>query len=69
MLHNFKQNNNKCFSEKYKLALLVESEAWKHLLGRHLTVKYNEKLKEMVDFISTQQKILGKKISNLDDVR
>lgn len=61
-----KTNN---LSDKYKLGLLVESDAWKHLLGRHLTVAYKEKLSEMVDYINTQNKILNKKISNLDDVR
>lgn len=56
-------------SEKFKLALLIESDAWKHLLGKHLGVMYKVKLMEMVDFIKTQEKVLAKPIKDLDDCR
>ncbi|KAB0798200.1 hypothetical protein PPYR_09193 [Photinus pyralis] len=55
--------------DDYKLALLVESEAWKHLLGKKLSDKYKDKFLEMIDFIKTQEKILAKPIKNLDDCR
>lgn len=54
---------------KFKLALLIESDAWKHLLGRHLGNAYKSKLVDMVDFIKKQEKILAKPIKDLDDCR
>lgn len=56
-------------AEKFKLALLVESDAWKHMLGKKLGVRYKNKLNEMVEFIKTQEKILSKPIKDLDDCR
>lgn len=53
----------------YKLALLVESDAWKHILGKKLGLLYKQKLNKMVDFIKTQEKILSKPIKDLDDCR
>ncbi|KAJ8938536.1 hypothetical protein NQ318_016906 [Aromia moschata] len=55
--------------ELFKLALLVESDAWKHSLGKKLGERYKEKLTNMVDFIKTQEKILSKPIKDLDDCR
>ncbi|XP_017775151.1 PREDICTED: dynein heavy chain 8, axonemal [Nicrophorus vespilloides] len=55
--------------ENYKLGLLVESNAWKHNLGKNLAIRYKEKLMEMVDFIKAQEKILAKPIKDLDDCR
>ncbi|KRT82784.1 hypothetical protein AMK59_4319, partial [Oryctes borbonicus] len=55
--------------DKFKLALLIESDAWKHLLGKNLGLKYKDKLTEMVDFIKQQEKILAKPINDLDDCR
>ncbi|XP_076264862.1 dynein heavy chain 8, axonemal kl-3 [Rhynchophorus ferrugineus] len=55
--------------EKMKLALLVESEAWKHIMGYNLSCRYKKKLNSMVDFIKTQEKILNKPIQDLDDCR
>ncbi|XP_025829635.1 dynein heavy chain 8, axonemal [Agrilus planipennis] len=55
--------------ENYKLALLVESEAWKHLLGKYLGVIYKQKLNDMVNFIKTQEKTLSRPINDLDDCR
>ncbi|CAG9816206.1 unnamed protein product [Phaedon cochleariae] len=55
--------------EQFKLALLVESDAWKHILGKKLGHRYNEKLNNMVDFIKTQEKVLNKPIKDLDDCR
>ncbi|KAG5868053.1 hypothetical protein JTB14_022256 [Gonioctena quinquepunctata] len=55
--------------EKFKLALLVESDSWKHILGKKLAYRYNEKLNSIVDFIKVQQKILNKPIKDLDDCR
>lgn len=57
------------FADKFKLALLVESEAWKHLLGKNLSIRYKRKLNDMVDFIKAQEKILSKPIKDLDDCR
>lgn len=51
------------------MALLVESEAWKHMLGKKLGLRYKSKLNDMVDFIKSQEKILSKPIKDLDDCR
>ncbi|KAJ8919736.1 hypothetical protein NQ315_006264 [Exocentrus adspersus] len=53
----------------FKLALLVESNAWKHILGKKLGLLYKRKLDKMVDFIKTQEKVLSKPIKDLDDCR
>ncbi|KAJ8960348.1 hypothetical protein NQ317_010573 [Molorchus minor] len=42
--------------ELFKLALLVESDAWKHTLGKKLGERYKEKLTNMVDFIKSTGK-------------
>ncbi|KAL1516507.1 hypothetical protein ABEB36_000416 [Hypothenemus hampei] len=55
--------------EDLKLALLVESDSWKHIMGKNLSERYKKKLTTMVDFIKTQQKILNKPIKDLDDCR
>ncbi|KAF5281562.1 hypothetical protein FQA39_LY05097 [Lamprigera yunnana] len=55
--------------DEYKLALLIESDAWKYILGHKLSVKYKEKLMEMVDFIKAQDKILNRTIVDLEDCR
>ncbi|KAF5272454.1 hypothetical protein FQR65_LT04922 [Abscondita terminalis] len=55
--------------EEFKLALLVEADAWKYALGKKLCIKYKEKLTEVVDFIKAREKVLGRVISNLDDCR
>nr|CAI5817756.1 unnamed protein product [Callosobruchus analis] len=55
--------------DDFKLALLVESDAWKHILGKKLGNRYKEKLVTMVDFIKAQEKILSKPIKDLDDCR
>ncbi|KAK4886462.1 hypothetical protein RN001_002733 [Aquatica leii] len=55
--------------EDFKLGLLVESDAWKHILGTKLCAKYKDKLMELVDFIKTQEKILSVKIKDLDGCR
>ncbi|XP_044272703.1 dynein axonemal heavy chain 8 [Tribolium madens] len=55
--------------EKFKLALLVESDAWKHILGKNLAKRYRAKLLELVDFIKNREKVLGKPIKDLDDCR
>ncbi|CAG9764101.1 unnamed protein product [Ceutorhynchus assimilis] len=51
------------------IALLVESEAWKHIMGKKLSESYKKKLVTMVDFIKTQEKVLNKPIKDLDDCR
>ncbi|XP_068084800.1 dynein axonemal heavy chain 8 [Anabrus simplex] len=55
--------------ENFKLALLVESNAWKYLLGRYLTVAYRNKLNETVNFITDKSNLMQRKIKDLDDVR
>ncbi|KAJ3662197.1 hypothetical protein Zmor_006553 [Zophobas morio] len=55
--------------EKFKLALLVESDAWKHILGKNLGKRYRGKLLELVDFIKNREKVLNKPIKDLDDCR
>ncbi|XP_019756852.1 dynein axonemal heavy chain 8 [Dendroctonus ponderosae] len=52
-----------------KLAFLIESEAWKHIMGKNLSERYKKKLTNMVEFIKTQEKILNKPIKDLDDCR
>lgn len=51
------------------MALLIESDSWKYLLGNNLGTIYKNKLNEMVDFIKAQEKILNKPIKDLDDCR
>lgn len=63
------RRNLKNVPDMYKLALLVESDAWKHILGKKLGLLYKQKLNKMVDFIKTQEKILSKPIKDLDDCR
>ncbi|XP_022920277.2 dynein axonemal heavy chain 8 [Onthophagus taurus] len=55
--------------EKFKLAVLIESVAWKRSLGKSLGIKNRAKLMEMVDFIKQQEKILAKPIKDLEDCR
>ncbi|XP_067008020.2 dynein axonemal heavy chain 8 [Anabrus simplex] len=54
---------------KLKLALQVECNAWKHLLGNYLSESYKDKLYKMVNYISEKSNILQRKIQDLDDVR
>lgn len=61
--------NISCSLDEFKLALLVESDAWKHIMGKKLDSRYRDKLNTMVDFIKTQEKILNKPITELDDCR
>lgn len=55
--------------ENLKRALIIESNAWKKLLGKHLLIYNKQILVEMVDFISQQTKLLAKELKDLDDVR
>lgn len=50
-------------------ALVAKSKEWKVILGQKLSVTYNKRLKEIVDFISEKEKILSRKLKDLDDVR
>ncbi|CAG9855812.1 unnamed protein product [Phyllotreta striolata] len=59
----------KIMLESFKLGILVESETWKHILGRKLITNYKDKLNEMVTFIKMQEKTLSKTIRDLDDCR
>ncbi|KAK5645861.1 hypothetical protein RI129_004325 [Pyrocoelia pectoralis] len=54
---------------EHNIGPLLESEAWKHLLGKKLSEKYKDKFLEMIDFIKTQEKVLARPIKNLDDCR
>ncbi|XP_060520516.1 dynein axonemal heavy chain 8 isoform X2 [Cylas formicarius] len=55
--------------DEMKLALLVESDSWKHIMGKNLSDRYKKKLTVMVDFIKAQEKILNKPLRDLDDCR
>ncbi|KAK9891390.1 hypothetical protein WA026_014631 [Henosepilachna vigintioctopunctata] len=55
--------------DEYKLALLVESNAWKYILGMNLSQRNKQKLNKMVDFIKFQEKIMARNIKDLDDCR
>lgn len=50
-------------------AFIAESKKWKIFLGEHLSAVYKEKLEEFVTFIGDREKILERKIADLDDVR
>ena len=50
-------------------ALTEESKAWKTIMGRKLSAFYKVILEEMVLFIATQQKTLGRELTDLDDCR
>ncbi|XP_076677676.1 dynein heavy chain 8, axonemal kl-3 isoform X2 [Andrena cerasifolii] len=54
---------------KLKLGLLVEARTWKTLLGQMLSTTYKEKLKRITEYISDKNKILARKIKDLEDVR
>ncbi|XP_044760955.1 dynein axonemal heavy chain 8-like isoform X2 [Coccinella septempunctata] len=55
--------------DEFKLALLVESNAWKYIMGNNLALRNKQRLNKMVDFIKTQEKIMSRKIKDLDDCR
>ncbi|XP_024940596.1 dynein heavy chain 8, axonemal [Cephus cinctus] len=57
------------FIDKLKLALLVESGAWKTSLGIILSTTYKEKLRRITDYINDKNKVLARKIKDLEDVR
>lgn len=57
------------FTDKLKLALYVEANAWKKSLGFILSKKYKEKLKNITDYIEEKNKILSRNIKDLEDVR
>lgn len=57
------------FTDKLKLAFLVEANAWKKSLGVILSKKYREKLQRIMDYIHEKNKILSRKIKDLEDVR
>ncbi|KAL3284032.1 hypothetical protein HHI36_018202 [Cryptolaemus montrouzieri] len=65
----FTQHIKNLISDEFKLALIVESDAWKYIMGNNLALRNKQRLNKMVDFIKTQEKIMSKKIKDLDDCR
>jgi len=57
------------FTDKLKLAFLVEVNAWKRSLGIFLSNKYKEKLQKLTDYIFEKNKVLSRHIKDLEDVR
>ncbi|KAK9298339.1 hypothetical protein QLX08_008257 [Tetragonisca angustula] len=55
--------------DKLKLAFLVEARAWKISLGQKLSATYKEKLKRIIEYINEKNKVLARKIKDLEDVR
>ncbi|KOX80134.1 Dynein heavy chain 8, axonemal [Melipona quadrifasciata] len=55
--------------DKLKLAFLVEARVWKILLGQKLSATYKEKLKRITEYINEKNKVLARKIKDLEDVR
>lgn len=61
--------DNFYFIDKLKLAFLVEANAWKKSLGVSLSNKYKEKLQKLIDYIFEKNKVLSRRIKDLEDVR
>lgn len=57
------------FTEKLKLAFFVEANAWKKSLGVILSHKYKTKLQRIMDYIYEKNKVLARRIKDLEDVR
>ncbi|XP_045464438.1 dynein axonemal heavy chain 8-like isoform X2 [Harmonia axyridis] len=55
--------------ENFKLAVIIESNAWKNILGTKLVERNKQKLNGIVDFIKAQEKIMIKPIRDLDECR
>lgn len=58
-----------CYTEPFKLALLVEIKAWKLLFGHSINNKYKQCMDEIMQFVSEYSKRLGRQINDLEDVR
>lgn len=56
-------------ADKLKLALSLESKAWKSSYGIILSTWIKGKLKHLVDYMSDKDKTLGRTIKDLEDVR
>ncbi|KAG5316447.1 DYH8 protein, partial [Acromyrmex insinuator] len=56
-------------TDKLKLALLVEANAWKKSLGVMLSNTYKKKFQKIIDYISEKNKVLARHIKDLEDVR
>lgn len=57
------------FTDKLKLAFLVEASAWKRSLGIILSNSYKKKLQTVTDYITEKNKVLSRNIKDLEDVR
>lgn len=57
------------FTDKLKLAFLVEASAWKKSMGVILSNKYKKKLQVIMDYIYEKNKVLSRNIKDLEDVR
>lgn len=52
-----------------KLALAIEAEAWKTCLATTLSMVFKGKLMRITEFLNDQNKVLARKITDLEDVR
>ena len=57
------------FLDPIKLALTIEAQAWKMLLGKSLNQEYRKKMDGVSDFVAEYTKRLARPIKDLDDVR
>ncbi|XP_033641432.1 dynein heavy chain 8, axonemal-like [Asterias rubens] len=57
------------FTDPIKLALTIEAQAWKMLLGKSLNQEYRKKMDGVSDFVAEYTKRLARPIKDLDDVR
>lgn len=55
--------------DKAVLSILTESRAWKITLGQKVEHGSKDRLKIIIKYISDKEKILSKKLYDLDDLR
>ncbi|XP_034939850.1 dynein heavy chain 8, axonemal [Chelonus insularis] len=55
--------------DKLKTGLLIEAMSWKTTFGKVLSKMYEEKLTYMQNYIYERNKVLGRSINDLEDVR
>lgn len=51
------------------ISILFEAKAWKITLGQQLQIGSKERLKKIIKYINDNEKILTRKLKDLDDLR
>lgn len=61
--------NTTVCTDKAIISILIESKAWKIALGQKIELGSKERLKNMIKYITDNEKILNRKLKDLDDLR